>query len=1288
MLLPKVSVRPSSAPLQPIRHVKERITMTVKSNNGTPRLAMSKRLVELGRYARNIASAAGCLIAMVLLTMTLRAQTTGLATLSGRVTDASGAVVQNAAVKVTNTATGVALATKTNGTGFYQVSALIPGPYKVTVSASSFKVLVQDGVTVDADSSTTLDMKLAVGSTDQEIVVTAEASLLNTTTGNDGQLISTQQIQDLPTPGENVLQLLKFSSAIQSANPSNYYMQGSYNAGSANSQIGVFGFAAANQFMLDGAPDESGGHQVSYAPPNDEVAQMFTNTTGFDAQVGKTLGAYINITSKTGTSQFHGSIRDTYEDLGWQALTFFARLNIKTACAQGPSTQCTTSQQLNGNPHRPENNGGATIGGPIVIPGVPWARRKLFFFFGTAYNAFTTGGLSSAYVPTLQERGLNGTAADFSDLPGCPSACGAYTIYDPLTVKTASSTNYVRQAFAGNVIPSSRINNPLAKIYNAIFPLANNGGVTGLNGQGNYLFQSATVTRFHAYTPRIDFALSERDRFFGRASKIHWLGDYLGYASNNAGEQVTNQDAIILSFGWTHVFSPNLVMENTFGYSRYYNGLTMPYMLAHSPSSIGLPAYMDAQDQTAGYVGLPQVLFGGTNANTYAGTQQYSTVARPSFAPAYDKSANFRDGITYVHGKHSAHFGGEWRLQTANSTPKGNINGSMNFDNTYVRQYSNGSGSPQQYGLSYASFLLGIQTSATQDTQIFWKRSDPYYSAYAQDDWRVNSRWTVNIGLRYEYEAGPVESSNRQLMYFDPTIQLPFGADVNTAYATGYSKAVAAVPSGLPAPPTTLNTAGGTVYASSGSRKAWNDMWRVLPRFGTSFALRPDLVLRGGFGLFYDSANALNQSPDLTGFSSTTTANPTNDSGVGLPGDWVSGNPYAGIAPVTDPFPTIATTGNHYIQPLGNSLGSMAEIGNSWNYYAHDYLPARQRRWAGTVQKQFGSSTLLQVDYLGAYTDRVTVNKPTNSVPAAYFTGGNVLNPNTNALNGTISGFNPFSYKNMADMQQNYPVVYNNVLAQRSIFTSSNINVYRLLEPYPAYGGVYPYAPVGAAKYQAVLVSLRRRFSHGASFAFNFQRNWDMDKDVFLNSYDSDPSWELSNNSRPTRITAVGTYQLPFGKSQKYFSHGFMSKVFGGYQTSWTLDKQDGALLSFGNLIFTGTSYSQVKIDHPTTAKWFNTQYFDTTSADQLGSYNSRVFPTRIGGVRQQGYAIVSGNIQRSFPIEEWARLDLRFQCSDIFNNSLLGGPNVSPTSAQFGQVTGNGSGFDRFINLSAKISF
>jgi len=283
------------------------------------------------------------IIALAMSVSTANAQVTGRGSISGTLSDIGGATIPNATIKVTNTETGVTQNVVTNTTGFYEVDNLLPGPYSISASSAGFKSLVRSGIIIDAEQYARVNLTLAVGESNETVTVNADAPLINTNSGMEGQVTTQQMIQNDPTPGANPVLLLKFSRDTQTTESSNYYMNGSYNAAAANSLIGTFGQVSKNEFTLDGAINQEANHELNFPAPTDELAEMVTDTSGFDAQEGKTLGVSVAMSTKGGTNELHGSVRDLYEDQRWQSLTHFGRIALvaaETNCATETTAVC------------------------------------------------------------------------------------------------------------------------------------------------------------------------------------------------------------------------------------------------------------------------------------------------------------------------------------------------------------------------------------------------------------------------------------------------------------------------------------------------------------------------------------------------------------------------------------------------------------------------------------------------------------------------------------------------------------------------------------------------------------------------------------------------------------------------------------------------------------------------------------------------------------------------------------------------------------------------------------
>jgi hypothetical protein len=532
---------------------------------------------------------------------------------------------------------------------------------------------------------------------------------------------------------------------------------------------------------------------------------------------------------------------------------------------------------------------------------------------------------------------------------------------------------------------------------------------------------------------------------------------------------------------------------------------------------------------------------------------------------------------------------------------------------------------------------------------------------------------TLNLGVRFEEEFGPTVRHNQMLTYFDPTVSLPIASAAQAAYAAAPISQLSA---------SAFSVLGGSVYAGANgvSNKQWANSRRVLPRIGAAYQLTRNTALRAGYGLFLDTLNVLNESIDQNGYSQTTTSTFSTDFGQ----HWISGNPAGGVSPLTDPFPVLSN-GSRFLAPYGTSLGNMTQAGAGWTYSPYDRKPAREQRWMAAVQRQFGQSMVFEASYMGAWVDQTTVGQSISYLPSQYWITGNTRdNTQYNLLTSNVTS--PFYIGNFASLQSSNANIYT-VLASRSFFTSKTISLANLLRAYPHMNGLTVNGYQGQSKFHAANLTLTRRFAKGLNLNLAFQKNYQYDRDYYANPFDSAPSWEASNNSRPWRLTANTVYELPLGKGRAHLRTGPLAAIFGGLQLGISYEAQPGPLLIFGNSFYNGDLNAIPKSD-PTYSSWFNTSGFVTNSSLTPTSYNVRVFPRSVDGVRQQGINTWYGNLAKFIPIHERMKLELRFECMNIFNRNIVGGANTSPTSTQFGQVTSDQGAYARWIQIQGRLTF
>lgn len=1254
-----------------------------------------------------------CCTLVLLASTTLWSQGTGQGTISGRVSDAQDAALAGAKVTVTNEDTNVILTVLTNEAGYYQLINLNPGNYDILAEAQGFAPMLRKGVALQTEARLSIDMKLGIAGSSQTVEVTASTPLLNTTSGTSvGEVFTTQELENLPAQNESLLALL--GPGIISNLPQNQLMVGNTAAGASASQFGSFGRIYANEFSFDGAPN-NWVRNIAYSPTVDELGQMATVAGGFDASTGHTYGVALMQSSRAGTNMFHGSADEMYWDYRWEAMQHFQRLNYQyqaalAGCVGKPLTgNCLLIENKYAWPGTHENKVGFGFGGPVLLPRLFNGRNKLFFFVAGMDDNNVSDTSTTSNIPTIQQR-----SGDFSDLPAATTAapalftqaCGSnatyygqYQIYNPYAV-TMVSGHPQRAPFCGNKIPSGLISNSsLVKLVNNFWPTPTNSTTTG----SNYVYSQMTSQFNHRITGRIDYTPGESDRFFVRYT---WMNQVMHFQYFT---DINNQDVSAPvqsgSLGWTHVLNAKTILDATLGGVFFSEANEYAAANSYTPSQLGLPSYVD---QYAGRARMfPIVQFA---SGTYAQMSNTDQDWR------YWKAYSVRVNLTRVQGAHSMIVGTEWRPQVYQGGGPGNPSGTYSFDDTYTQENdgTNGAFSQSNVGLSYAAFLLGVHTSASATSIPPTMRSTTFYGAFVSDTWRITPKLTLTPGLRFEFEYGPAERKNQQIVGWDPNAALPIAAPANSAYTALYNASSATQQASMP---TTLQIQGGPIYAgvNGAPTRQWENNYRFLPRFSLAYQIKPSTVIRLGYGLYFDTLNAIGEQGtiDQDGYTASTS----------VASSTVFGTDFSVTAPpITNPFPV--NNGSSFNTDIGNSAGAMYYAGSTAKIYDHSRVPARMQRGQISVQHQFGKSTMVEVSWGGSFTSNITLdanNSFTQSVgaqtmsyvPASYYIAGTQPSFTMNTLLGT-KVTNPFAIGNFASLATSSPVIYN-LIAHNSTFTAPTVTLASLVKMYPQMAGLTLYRSIGESKFQSWQVTATRQLSKGFSLVSSLSINDQHDRDWFANAYDANPSWESSNLSRPYRYTARGTYSLPFGKNKTWATKGWKATAFGGFQLSGTYELQPGALLTFPNLFYFGNTaaipvkhaveYNNLGLTNGTAyIQGFNTGNVTSTYASAVctntgtgfvtnsqcgaSTYNARVFPSHIEGVRQEGPNTIYGSVFKTVPVLNKASLNMRMDCFNILNREIVGAANTTPSSAQFGQITGDGTGQGRWIDFQARISF
>ena len=1184
--------------------------------------------------------------------------------IQGRVIDPSDAPVPGAAVLVENRDTGTTVRLVANATGHYEANLLLPGNYRVVAESSGFKRSIRSGIVLPLSTRLEIDLKLEIGTVSDSVTVTGETPMLDTNSASSGMVMDNRSVMDLPLIANNIMVMVKMTPGVQTSGVNDYLGPHS-NIGASDYRVA--GGVGGNEWSIDGVPNNGASRRSAYLPVSDTIQEMKVETFGFDASTGHSTGVSVTMMTKGGTNQFHGTLTEQHWQQRWHGTPFFTKQryyrNIAAAEAAGNRAGADALRSQDKQATGRSNNYTGTIGGPIKIPKLFDGKDKLFFFFSYQGNKDKVADLPDRLnktIPTVADR-----SGDFSRFLGVNA--GLYQLYDPLSVRAdaARPTHFIRDPIPGNILAQSRIVNPAAPFYSKLLPVPNNDVDLKREPTNNFLALTTPLLRdYFAYSNRIDYQLSNRHRFFGRWSYNDWVNNANDWMYDTVrGLQADNgiRTNLGATVDWVFTSSSATVLDVSLSVNNYREGSAALVARQYKPSDAGLPAYLDAK--AGSLTILPQMAFAGYESISFN----------------YPSTTNFRTSavksdVTHIRGYHTIRAGADLRGQYRTGGAGGNTSGSFSFDNQYTRRNEDTFTPAGSLAHSWAAFLMGIPSSANVATTDSYATYNPYLGWYAQDQWRITPKLSLNAGIRIEYEKGPTERFNRAISSFDPAAKLPITDASQSAYARNTVPELGAGE---------FAVRGGSIYPGVGgsSRQLWGNELMWLPRLGVAYQVRKKTVFRAGYGMYYDTLNVLNEAPDQTGFSRATSTVFTNDFGV----NWLAGDPRRGVSPMSDPFP-VRANGTRFDTPARDALGAMARAGRGWTYSLYDVRHARQQRWRVGLQHQLGSDWLIDAAYAGSYSDRASVNLSQSPLAEKYWADGQVRNNNiANNLNGNVT--NPFAIGNFSGLAATSPLIYQDMTTQ-GFYTSTTIRKNQLLRAYPQMNGVTQrLTPLGEAKTHEFAVQIQKRFASGFNMNFNYVRQYVRERIAYLNEFDALPFWVESNNGRPHRVTATGIYEFPFGKGRRWARDGLLSHAFGGFQAAATYEWQPGPLLNWGNLFYSGDTAS-INGGARTLDRWFNPSGFETVAARGPAAFHRRVFPTRIDGVRADMTNQWNVNLQRDFRIRERVTFQVRVDALNIQNRTQFGDPGLNPFSTDFGRITSQTNTRNRFLQLQGRIRF
>jgi hypothetical protein len=634
------------------------------------------------------------------------------ARITGIITDTTGAVMTGVQVTVTNVDTGVSRRTASNEQGNYSISFLQPGRYRATAQAPGFKPLTRDGITLAVDQVARIDIVMEVGELTESIEVKTEATLVDSSNATLGVVVENRRVTDLPLNGRNALALVMLTPAVRSqAGPTN---SGFANRGTALSAVSINGGPGVfNAYVLDGGNNNQAQQSdINVNPAVDAVEEFKVQHNTMSAEYGFTAGGVVNVVTKSGTNERHGTLYHFLRNDKLDARNAFA-------AARAPFRY---------------NQFGGSLGGPAVLPRLYDGKNRSFYFVNYEEWRYKRYENPIFRVPTEAER--NG---DFSALRNVNGVL--IPIFDPLTTRAnPAGSGFIRDPFQGNRIPRDRMD-PVSLNVLPYYPLPNRAPTDPYTNANNFQSSIDETQSMRQLTTKIDHRISETNSIFGRYTYYrHRTDGGVGnspYPDPVVRQRIDSFETHNFVLNDTHTFNPSTINEFRAGLARSYFPFRSRSYGLNIPEKLGLPP------------SVPRDVFPAiSNGMTGFGTQ-YVGLRGTLILQVFDM-------VTMTRGRHTLKAGGEWRKLQANNLNKTNSSGVFNFAAGLT-------GDPQRpggTGFGFATFLTGAVSSAQLTLYLGASNLASSYSAFFQDDWKATRRLTLNLGLRYDYQSWPVDRYN------------------------------------------------------------------------------------------------------------------------------------------------------------------------------------------------------------------------------------------------------------------------------------------------------------------------------------------------------------------------------------------------------------------------------------------------------------------------------------------------------------------------------------------------
>jgi Carboxypeptidase regulatory-like domain/TonB dependent receptor/TonB-dependent Receptor Plug Domain len=1178
----------------------------------------------------------------------------------GAVADASGASVAAASVTIEEETTGQKETQQSGNDGSYSFSPLKIGSYTLTVEKPGFKTSIQKHIQVTVQGHLAINPKLQVGEVDESVQVTSTGPILETQTSSIQQLIDQRAINDLPLNGRNATFLAQLSPGVTIAQNDSRGLQasGSFTAnGSRRTQ---------NDYLLDGMDDNVAvadlvnQSQFAVLPPPDALREFTVQTNNYSAEFGHSAGAVLNVTTKSGSNALHGDLWEFLRNDYFDAKDYFV----------------LSSQRK---PEFRQNQFGGTVGGPVVIPHFYNGHDKTFFFVDYQGTRIVQGKTYTETVPTAAETSSGFTnlqdlialqSGTRTDLLGRQFPSG--TVFDPATTRTITAghldptsgltpmaSGYARDPFyAGplfgatnftgaaskallNQLPAGRLNSGAIALLK-LYPAPTSGALTN-----NYTTSPSATTNINSFDTRFDEVFSEKDSAFVRYSYVYnnqfQPSPFLGVADGGPSRPGTGwTESQNTAFSETHIFTPRLVLEARIGYSRVADERRQ-----NDANVLGIPAQY-------GIPGIPQVPSNGGLPSL--GFGQLASIGSAGTLPSDKASDIFQvsENLSIDRGRNQVRLGTEFQHIAAPTltptTSRGSFSNSGVF--TSVVNSTDNSTDRAQFILNPESSTVanginnvgGSNSVSASNFPSSFHLVRPYFGAYVQDNWRALQHLTLNLGLRYEFIGAP-EESNGRFADFVPAQTGTTSDGISRFYIPASQVA------NEPVAFQNLLAKDGIVFTPvNGNSLVLAQKTNFAPRLGLAYQVTPKLAVRGGYGLFF-------QGNENHGLSISNYINFPFQ----VTSSYSAGN---AVTPITS---------DNSVGALQNGLLNVP------------LTPATAAASSSTSLTLLGEPRNAKSSYSQAYNLQLQYQVTPNTIAEAAYVGTGARHVQVQIGSDTVNSILP---------------------------PSASVKTNQFFPDF-ATGGTF-IARAGQTNYNSLQANLEHRFSANFSLLANF--TWSKclgdSRDLLDNGIGSyrapyvpglgiNADYGLCDIDVRRIVHVSGTYQLPFGKSQRWLNQGPASWIAGGWSTNWIFTAQDGQPLTIAcsttNAAGLGCNALKVPGQNPYAGSHNAAQFLNPAAfANPPAATATSASPANLGGSPTQvtgpPYRRLNLSVFRRFTAMRETFFEFRAEAFNLTNTPNFGQPGsltfTTPNTFASISSTRDNPNDPREIQLSLKYYF